>query len=220
MMFSPHAQHLWSDSIGSKFQGSTFAVPNGNAIFFSAAMRASSSPCETYCLPLSADGNTAAVVINNTEHLCCISVHLETESKQSREQQIESLLQFVAVERGFVGPLSPWVVIIAGDFNTSSSSSEVQPLFSVGFECVSYRPGSSAFGAEPYGWVDTPIDHVFVFKNKMKYDDDGKIRSIPLPAPIALADVFDESVPLGRKIEWELRTFGSDHVPVGATIFL
>ncbi len=74
--------------------------------------------------------------------------------------------------------------------------------------------GSSDFTAEAYGDIDTPIDHVFA-------RGDLAVASARAHHPWVLAHGFSGDVSpqaVGPRTEWALRTYGSDHMPVGCTL--
>ena len=207
--YTPHNADLWVDCL----VGDMTPQSNGNAILLQRG-----TPIATHShVQLSSDGNRVAVV-ETCDGLRIFATHLETEFAATRAAQVEVLLRlYPPVE----GRLDIW----GGDFNASRDAPELVPIVPAGYVCLSYRKGASAFGAEPYGWIDTPIDHVFV------RDCVGcAVAATPMlahpfvtsaegRAPKLVSDDYDAVARcMGRRVEWNLTQFGSDHMPVGCTL--
>jgi endonuclease/exonuclease/phosphatase family metal-dependent hydrolase len=119
------------------------------------------------------------------------------------------------------GSCRPCVLIWGGDFNASRDAPEMAAAFASGFTDASVHAtldGPSDFGAEGYGWIDTPIDHVLA-KGHNRVE---AARPCHPGARVRLHRGGNGSGPsaLGPRLEWTLRTFGSDHMPVGCTLVL
>ena len=215
-----HGPHLWSDYLPA---GQDPSVPHGNTILIRKTV-GSATDFVLSCVELSEDGNTMAVV--EGRGLRIFNVHLETLHADIRRAQIASLLQ------KYPAPTPGGIDILAGDLNAPLpwlrpllvEDGEYLPVGCVGFLAAAARPGSSAFAAEQYGveFVGQQIDHVML---RGLRETEHAYHAHPAEDYVLLDDKTRVGYPgcvsdevLGPKVEWILRQYGSDHMPVGCTI--
>lgn len=212
-----HREDCWADNL---VDGAA-PVPNGNAIF---ARRSLLRVLSWERFELSADdGNCALAAVleytpSGTRLVAAVS-HLDTESAARRELQLHCArrtLDGIAATHGLACP-----VVWGGDFNASVEAPELRVALAgeQAFTVASHgrRVAPSDFGSVLYGFGDVPIDHVLVRGASVQ------------PGSALEADVWvfehlcggrSSPATLGPRFEWTLRTYGSDHMPVGCTLVL
>jgi len=205
-----HGPTLWSEWL---LEGQ-HALPTGNAVLVRKALGAP----EDFTVSseeLSDDGNTMVVV--QGAGLRIFSVHLETLKEDIRVAQIARL--FVKYPVPQPGVLD----ILAGDLNAPQSwllphLTQRQGAAAT-FVPAALRAGSSCFNSDKFGgdFIGNQVDHVMLRGLPVDYT----FTSLPADPYVNGAGGYTGSVEdqvMGPKVEWTLRRYGSDHIPVGCSI--